>query len=155
MGIPADEQPYCACHATDRAESKGKLKLLIFDLDGADKFFLCSFRMWPGAPGTTTKYGIQGGFGREKLDRRGELRYWKQGFTCNLNLGTGYGLGRADFRVDMNIIDGEYEDVLPSSAGGDPALTTAGCARGRGWAVWGGIRSSLGSTTPRPRRAWR
>ena len=40
---------YINLYPADRGESKGNMMLLILDLDGADKFFLCSFRQWPCA----------------------------------------------------------------------------------------------------------
>ena len=81
-------------------------------------------------------YGKDGGFGRDaaKGGATQYIRRWKSGLSCLYSQGASKSLDRDDFRLDMNVIDGDIESALPSSAGGEPAATTsAGLAAGKTW----------------------
>ena len=115
------DQQTITLYPMDRPESKGRMMMLIFELEGTDVLLACDFRLWSGNPATRTKYGEDGAFGTDELGRKGSYRGYKQGLTCTRNYGPGYRLSREDARVDFNILDGDITDTLPTSAGGDPS----------------------------------
>ena len=125
----------------DRPESKGMLMMLLFEegvtADGTTQEHVsigCQYRQWPGAPGgESAKKGRDGAWGRDSGAWK-DRRYVKSGLSCNRNTGAGRGLSRTDWRIDFNIIDGDIESTLPSSAGSDPAgNSNVGLGTGKTW----------------------
>ena len=119
---------------TDRAESKGNLMVLKIEMDADNLMFGCNFRQMPGQPGTTTRMGEDGGFTRDRSMNSYLLRGWIQGFTCMRVDGESRRLSRNDLRIDFNVLDGDYPDALPESAGQDPeSQSTVGLGAGKTW----------------------
>ena len=123
----------CPCAHWKFARGQGNLIIIKIQLDGANNGMACNFRQWPGQPAYTTSYTSTGGYSRDSINER-NMRGWKQGFTCNRVLGESRGLSRDDYRLDFNVLDGDNEPALPSTAGGNPtSQLTAGMGAGKTW----------------------
>ena len=112
------------------------MALVFEESDTGDELlnFMCMFRQWPGSPGgDSRKGGVDGAWGRDDQEDK-DRRYIKNGLSCLRSMGNSKSLQRADFRVDFNVLDGDIESTLPTSAGGDPAgNSNVGLSPGKTW----------------------
>ena len=106
-------------YPADRAESKGNLIMLKFEMNGANEAYACDFRAFSGQPTSGTSLNAGGGFSRDRGFTTDDVRGWKAGLTCNFINGESRGLDRNDYRIDFNVLDGDNPTCLPTSAGGD------------------------------------